>query len=306
MSDSQQTKTERTYRGIPVSPGVAQGLIYVYAPSEPVVEKRPITDEEMAGEFNRLEQALVKTRQQLIEIPKRLGHELGDGKLSIFDAHLMVLEDPLLTEQVFKRLKSEKLNIEYVLHEVMEQYMAALARVEDGYLRERVADVRDVTQRILRNLAGHPHDELLHLSGPRIIVAHDLAPSETALMDRRKVIGFAPEVGSRPSHPAILARSQNLPAVVALHDVIGHLASGEDALLDGYSGLLIVNPSEQTLYEYGQIERRRHTIEERLLQVRRETACTRDGRTIRLGANVELEDEVDKALEHGAEGIGLY
>ncbi|MBM3887735.1 MAG: phosphoenolpyruvate--protein phosphotransferase [Verrucomicrobia bacterium] len=306
MSDSQPIKTERAYRGIPVSPGVAKGLVYVYAPSEPVVEKRAITDEEMPGEFNRLEQALIKTREQLIEIPKRLGHELGNGKLSIFDAHLLVLEDPLVTEQVFKRLKNEKLNVEYILHEVMEQYMGALARVEDGYLRERVADVRDVTQRILRNLAGHQHDELLHLSGPRIVVAHDLAPSETALMDRSKVIGFATEVGSRTSHTAILARSQNLPAVVALHDLIGHLASGEDALLDGYSGLLIVNPTEQTLYEYGQLERRWHTIEERLLQVRGEAACTRDGRTIRMGANIELEEEVDRALEHGAEGIGLY
>ncbi len=306
MSDPESPKTESIYRGIAVSPGVARGTIYVYRPHEDVIERRSVRDEDVSGEFVRLEQAVIKTRQQLIEIPQRLGKEMGDDKPGIFDAHLLVLDDPMLMEQVFKRLKTEKLNVEFILSEVADQYTQALARLEDTYLRERAADVRDVSRRILRNLMGAEHDELQRLPGPRIVLAADLSPSDTALMDRAKVLGFATEMGSRTSHTAILARSQGIPAVVGLHEIGRQIASGQEALLDGYTGLLIVNPTKQTLYEYGQIEIRWHSIEERLRQLRHEPACTRDGCAIRLGSNIELEEEVQMAIEHGAQGVGLY
>ena len=306
MSDSESPKKEAVYRGIAVSPGVVRGTIYVYRPQEVAIERRPVRDEDIAGEFARLEQAVIKTRQQLIEIPQHLGKEMGDDKPGIFDAHLLVLDDPMLMEQVFKHLKTEKLNVEFILHEVAGQYTQALAKLEDTYLRERAADVRDVSRRILRNLAGAEHDELQRLAGPRIVLTQDLSPSDTALMDRSKVLGFATEMGSRTSHTAILARSQGIPAVVGLHEIGRGIASGQEALLDGYTGLLIVNPSEQTLFEYGQIEIRWHSIEERLRQLRHEPAGTRDGHVIRLGANIELEDEIKTAVEYGAQGVGLY
>ena len=306
MSDSESPKTENIFRGIAVSPGVARGVIYVYRPSDENIEKRSVRDEDLAGEFVRLEQAVIRTRQQLIEIPQRLGKEMGDDKPGIFDAHLLVLDDPMLMEQVFKRLKTEKLNVEFILNEVSSQYSDALGRIEDTYLRERAADVRDVSRRILRNLMGREHDELQRLPGPRIVLAPDLSPSDTALMDRTKVLAFATEMGSRTSHTAILARSQGIPAVVGLHEIGRQIATGQEALLDGYTGLLIVNPNHQTLYEYGQIETRWHTIEERLHRLRNEPACTRDGYAIRLGSNIELEEEVKTAIEHGAQGVGLY
>ncbi|MBI5686168.1 MAG: phosphoenolpyruvate--protein phosphotransferase [Verrucomicrobia bacterium] len=306
MSDSESPKKEAVYRGIAVSPGVVRGQIYVYRPQEEAIEKRSVRDEDLAGEFARLEQAVIKTRQQLIEIPQSIGKEMGDDKPGIFDAHLLVLDDPMLMEQVFKRLKTEKLNVEFILHEVADQYTQALAKLQDTYLRERAADVRDVSRRILRNLAGAEYDELQRLPGPRIVLAQDLSPSDTALMDRGKVLGFATEMGSRTSHTAILARSQGIPAVVGLHEVGREIASGQEALLDGYTGLLIVNPSVETLYEYGQIEIRWHSIEDRLRRLRSEPASTRDGCAIRLGANIELEEEMKTALEHGAQGVGLY
>ncbi|MFA6562814.1 MAG: phosphoenolpyruvate--protein phosphotransferase [Verrucomicrobiia bacterium] len=306
MSDSELPKREAVYRGIAVSPGVVRGQIYVYRPQEAAVEKRSVRDEDIAGEFARLEQAVIKTRQQLIEIPQSLGKEMGDDKPGIFDAHLLVLDDPMLMEQVFKRLKTEKLNVEFILQEVAEQYTQALAKLRDTYLRERAADVRDVSRRILRNLAGAEHDELQRLPGPRIVLTQDLSPSDTALMDRSKVLGFATEMGSRTSHTAILARSQGIPAVVGLHEIGREIASGHEALLDGYTGLLIVNPSVETLYEYGQIEIRWHSIEDRLRLLRQEPACTRDGCAIRLAANIELEEEIKTAVEHGAQGVGLY
>jgi phosphotransferase system enzyme I (PtsI) len=306
MSDPESPKREVIYRGIAVSPGVVRGMLYVYRPQETAIEKRAVRDEDIAGEFARLEQAVIKTRQQLIEIPQSIGKEMGDEKPGIFDAHLLVLDDPMLMEQVFKRLKTEKLNVEFILHEVAEQYTQALARLKDTYLRERAADVRDISRRILRNLAGAEYDELQRLPGPRIVLAQDLSPSDTALMDRSKVLGFATEMGSRTSHTAILARSQGIPAVVGLHEIGREIASGQEALLDGYTGLLIANPSQETLYEYGQIEIRWHSIEDRLRGLRTEPACTRDGCAIRLGANIELEEEIKPALEHGAQGVGLY
>ncbi|OHE75540.1 MAG: phosphoenolpyruvate--protein phosphotransferase [Verrucomicrobia bacterium GWF2_62_7] len=306
MSDSESPKKEVVYRGIAVSPGVVRGQVYVYRPQEVAIEKRSVRDDDIAGEFVRLEQAVIKTRQQLIEIPQHIGKEMGNDKPGIFDAHLLVLDDPMLMEQVFKRLKTEKLNVELILSEVANQYAQALAKLQDTYLRERAADVRDVSRRILRNLAGAEHDELQRLPGPRIVLAQDLSPSDTALMDRTKVLGFAAEMGSRTSHTAILARSQGIPAVVGLHEIGREIASGQEALLDGYTGLLIVNPSQETLYEYGQIEIRWHSIEDRLSSLRHEPACTRDGCAVRLGANIELVEEVKMAVEHGAQGVGLY
>jgi len=306
MTEQQSQKAERIYRGVPVSPGIARGLIYLYRQDEELPEKTPIPSGDTAQEFARFEQALIKTRQQLTEIPTRFGREIGSNGVSIFDAHLLVLDDPMLTEQVFKRLQDEKINVEYILHEVSEQYVQALSKVEDSYLRERAADVRDVTRRIMRNLRGEHREDLQHLPGPRIVVAHDLSPSDTALMDRSKVLGFATDAGSRTSHTAIIARSQGVPAVVAMHDASKQASSGDEALLDGYSGLLIIHPTESTLYEYGQIERHHHTIEDRLALLRDKPARTRDGHRVELTANIEFPDEAASARDHGAEGIGLY
>ncbi len=306
MTEQQSQKTERIFRGVQVSPGIARGVVHICGSQEEPVERRQLRPEDVPAETGRFEQALIKTRQQLTEIPTHLGKELGGGDVSIFDAHLLVLDDPMLAEQVLKRLKEEQINVEYILHEVTEQYAQALSKVEDSYLRERVGDVRDVTRRIMRNLQGEHREDLQHLPGPRIVVAHDLSPSDTALMDRAKVLGFATDVGSRTSHTAIIARSQGVPAVVALRDITRQVTTGDDALVDGFSGLLIINPSQTTLYEYGEIEIRHHTLEERLTILRDKPAETRDGCRIELAANIEFPDEAVSARDHGAEGIGLY
>ncbi|MBI5393809.1 MAG: phosphoenolpyruvate--protein phosphotransferase [Verrucomicrobia bacterium] len=306
MTEQQSQKTEHIFRGVQVSPGIARGVIYLYGPQEEPAEKTVVAAEDVPKEFTRFEQALIKTRQQLTEIPTHFGKELGSESASIFDAHLLVLDDPMLTEQVFRRLEAEKINVEWILQEVADLYFQVLSKVEDSYLRERAADVRDVARRIMRNLRGEHREDLQHLPGPRIVVAQDLSPSDTALMDRTKVLGFATDAGSRTSHTAIIARSQGVPAVVAMHDVSQQVATGDEALLDGYSGLLIINPTQSTLYEYGQIEIRHHTVEERLALLREKPAQTRDGRRIELAANIEFPDEAASARDHGAEGIGLY
>jgi phosphotransferase system enzyme I (PtsI) len=305
MAENQETK-EVVFRGIGVSPGIARGKIFVFGHEHDEVPHRKITAEELPGEIAKLEQALIATRKQLLEVQKQISASIGSQDASIFDAHLLVVEDRTLIEEVIKRMEKDLDNVEHTFDRVAKQYVQTLSKIADEYLRERAADIQDVTRRILRNLLGKDTADLAHLPEGRIILAYDLSPSDTAMLDKKKVLGFATDVGSRTSHTAIVARSLELPAVVGLHDASAKVQSGQNVLLDGYSGLLILNPSEQTLWEYGQIEIRRHTIEEQLVTIRDLPAETADGYRITLSANVEGAEDVASVIEHGANGIGLF
>jgi len=305
MAENQPSK-ELTFRGIGVSPGIARGKIFVVGRESEEIPQRTITKEELPGEVAKLEQALITTREQLLDVQKQISESIGTQDASIFDAHLLVVEDRTLIEEIIKRMEKDLQNVECVFERVSKKYVETLSKIEDEYLRERAGDIQDVTRRILRNLLGKDHVDLAHLPGERVVVAYDLAPSETATLDKTKVIGFATDVGSRTSHTAIVARSLEIPAIVGLHDGSTKVTSGQNVLIDGYSGLLIVEPSEQTLWEYGQIEIRRHSIEEQLATIRDLPAETADGYRITLSANIEQAEDVASVLEHGAHGIGLF
>jgi phosphotransferase system enzyme I (PtsI) len=301
-----QTNKEVIFRGIGASPGIARGKVYVFGGDQDEVPQRKITKEELPAEVARLEQALIATRQQLLEVQKQISDSIGTQDASIFDAHLLVVEDRTLIEEVIKRMEKDLLNVECVFDKVSKKYVETLSKIKDDYLRERAADIQDVTKRILRNLLGKDHIDLAHLTEERILVAYDLSPSNTATLDRSKVIGFATDVGSRTSHTAIFARSLEIPAVVGLQDASQKVTSGMNVLIDGYSGMLIVEPSEQTLWEYGQIEIKRNTIEEQLASIRELPAETADGYRITLSANIEEAADAASVLQHGANGIGLF
>ncbi|MSR65341.1 MAG: phosphoenolpyruvate--protein phosphotransferase [Verrucomicrobiae bacterium] len=294
------------FRGIGASPGIARGKIYVFGGVQDEVPQRKITKDEIPAETVRLEQALLATRQQLLEVQKQISDSIGTQDASIFDAHLLVVEDRTLIEEVIKGMKKDLHNVDYVFDKVAKKYVESLSKIKDDYLRERAADIEDVTKRILRNLLGKDHVDLAHLTEERILVAYDLSPSNTATLDRSKVIGFATDVGSRTSHTAIFARSLEIPAVVGLQDASEKVKSGMSVLIDGYSGLLIVEPSEKTLWEYGQIEIKRHTIEDQLASIRDLPAETADGYRITLSANIEEAADAASVLQHGANGIGLF
>jgi phosphotransferase system enzyme I (PtsI) len=298
---------EQTFRGIPVSPGVCQGRILVLGKPHTHVPKRAVAEDQLTNEVQRLEQALIKTRQELLELQRRVSEGLGAEGASIFEAHLLVLEDQTLMDEVTRLIQTDKVNAEYAFQRVAEQYTNALGAIEDDYLRERVTDVRDVTQRVLNNLIGSPDEsELGKLGEAKILISHDLTPSTTAGLDKRLVLGFATDIGSKTSHTAILARSLGIPAVVGLHNASEVLDSGQFALLDGYNGLVIISPTDQTLFEYGQIVRRHVSLEERLGELRDQPAVTLDGQRITLSANVEQADDVESVRACGAEGIGLF
>src|SRR5437667_1308702 len=287
-------KGEKTFRGIPVSAGVCRGKILVLDRARPTVSKRQLSDGEVNEEVNRLEKALVQTRHQILEVQRKVSEGMGAQEGSIFDAHLLVLEDRTLLDEVVRLIQEEKVNAEYAFYTVAERYAASLSAIEDDYLRERATDMRDVTARVLNNLLGVEAEmDLRHLKEPCIIISHDLTPTNTAQLDKRKVLGFATDVGSKTSHTAIMARSLRIPAIVGLKDVTRRLASGQYALLDGFRGNLTINPTDQTLFEYGQLLRKQVTLEEKLRDLRLKPAVTLDGHRLLLSANIEQASDTE-------------
>jgi phosphotransferase system enzyme I (PtsI) len=300
-------KGEKSFRGIPVSAGVCRGKIVVLSRSRPSIARREVAEAELANEVNRLERALVQTRHQILEVQRKVSEGMGAQEGSIFDAHLLVLEDRTLLDEVVRMIQKDKVNAEHAFHTVAERYAATLAAIEDEYLRERAADLHDVTARVLNNLLGYEEEsDLRHLKEPCIIISHDLTPSNTAQLDKRNVLGFATDVGSKTSHTAIMARSLRIPAVVGLKDASRQLESGQYALLDGLNGVIIVNPTDQTLFEYGQIILKQVTLQQTLRDILREPAVTLDGRRVFLWANIEQASDAEQVKANGAEGVGLF
>lgn len=305
MSDTQQ-RTERRFHGVGVSPGIARGTVFVLRPEDDEPPSRKIEEWEVPGEVARLEAALVRTREQILEMQTRIAGAIGAKDASIFDAHLLVVEDRTLIDEVLRTIARDQYNIEFVFQQVANRYAKTLSEIDDPYLRERALDINDVCRRVVRNLMGKDARTPAQIDVPHILVAHNLTPSDTAQLNRHLVLGFATDVGSRTSHTAIMARSLNIPAVVALHNVSEALLSGDQVLLDGYSGMVILNPSDQTLWEYGELEVKKTAVEDTLESLRETVSTTQDGRHITLSANIELPSDVELVKQSGAEGIGLY
>jgi len=302
----QNNGEEVVLKGLGVSPGVVSGPVFLMAPSVLYVARANIPEGQVEHEICRLEDALIETRRQIKEIQKNLVRSASVGDASILDAHLMVLDDRAFIEEVVGRVKEERLNVEWVVKNVADRYADTLASLEDEYLKERVADVRDVARRIIRNLYGD--DPSAHAEVPRrhIVVAEDLAPSETATMRREMVSGFATDLGSWTSHTAVMARALGIPAIVGLHDITRRVNMGDEVLIDGIKGLLIVRPTAERLEEYGKVLEERRSIVQSLTSLKDEPAETTDGRRIVLSANTEGVEELDAVIEYGAEGVGLF
>jgi phosphoenolpyruvate-protein phosphotransferase (PTS system enzyme I) len=302
MSDNAEVRFE----GIGVSPGVAFGRIHVVRDDLDEVARYQIAPSGVADEIGRFEAGLIQTRMQILEMQQRIAESIGAKDAAIFDAHLLVVEDRTLIDEVLRKLKTDLCNVEWAFQEVATRYAETLSNIDDPYLRERALDIQDVTKRVIRNLQGKAPRAFLSLAEPHILVAHNLTPSDTASMSRQNVLGVATDVGSRTSHAAILARSLNIPAVLGLHDITAKLETGQHVLLDGNNGCLIVNPAPPTLASYREIESRRAKVTAQLRELRETTSTTRDGRHIVLSANIELPEDVDAVAANGAEGIGLY
>jgi phosphotransferase system enzyme I (PtsI) len=295
-----------TVKGIGVSPGVVIGPVYLLTPVRIDVVERELAPGEVAGEISRFEAALIETRRQLREIREALSKGTGAGDAAILDAHLMVLDDRTLIEEMVEHVEGGMRNVEFAVKKACDKYAAILDAMRDEYLRERVADVRDVGRRLIRNLTGQVPSSIAELPRDHVIVADDLAPSETASLRRDQVAGFATDLGSQTSHTAVMARALEIPAVVGLHDITRRVSVGDQLLLDGNKGIAIINPTSEQLEEYGRVAAARRSIERSLSGLRDEMACTRDGHRIVLSANMEGVEEIGAVREYGADGIGLY
>src|SRR3982075_1610895 len=298
-------REEIRFRGAGVSPGMAHGKIHVVRDDLDDVARYRIARSQIASEIGRFEAALIQTRMQILEMQQKIAEAIGTKDAAIFDAHLLVVEDRTLIDEVLRKLEKDRCNVEWVFQEVASNYAETLSKIDDPYLRERALDIQDVTRRVIRNLQGKAPKSFLAIAERHILVAHNITPSDTATMNREYVLGLATDLGSRTSHTAIMSRSLGIAAVVGLHDVTEKLQTGQQVLLDGYSGLLILDPTPETLWHYGELEHKKVQVAQELTGLRETKSTTRDGRHIVLSANVELPNEVEGARRTGADGIGL-
>lgn len=299
-------ETEITYSGIPASPGIAVGPIHVIARGFSAPEVYVIGASEVPEEQQRFCVAVETTKKQLVDLQERLESLSGCGESEIFEAHAMFLEDKSLLKKVTDAIANRLQNAEFAFYAVMQNFLEAMRRIPDPYLRERTVDIEDVCQRVLRNFQVDEDHESDTLDEKHILLAYDLTPSATASSSRKNLLGFATEQGNVNSHTAILARSFGIPAVVGLDASLIRVTALTPAVLDGYFGKLILNPTEETLSRYvilaEEKERRRSELEAK----RDEATETVDGHAIKLSANIEFLEELHQVTNSGAKGIGLY
>ena len=306
MSSLNEHKQEFIFRGIAVSPGVVHGRACLLSRLEPEIPSYPISPDQVDGEIARFEDAIMATRQQIANLRDQVSQKLSEAEAQIFDAHLLVLEDKALIEETVGEVRDSLYNIESCFNRISQRYIDFFSNLEDDYIKERANDIRDVTRRLLRNLAGESQPDLASLSEPGILIASDITPSEAALMDKNKVLAIITEHGGTTGHAVIMARSMGIPAIVNLSKATSRIPAGSQVLVDGYEGTLVVNPTTDTLFRYGEIQVRKDSIRRIFLSELEKPAETADGQEIILLANIEGAEDVARVSESGAEGIGLF
>ncbi|RFC41855.1 MAG: phosphotransferase system [Verrucomicrobia bacterium] len=299
-------KPETIVPGISASQGIAYGQIFVFIQSDVEVPNYQVDADKRVGEIGRFEKALLATRQQITKIKNEVEKNLGAEEAMIFDAHLLVLEDQALIGETIREFEKTGRNIETCFNQISSRYIQAFAEIDDEYLRERAGDIRDVAQRVLQNLLGQAENSLSRLADQRIVVATDISPSDSASIDHGQALALVTDSGSRTSHAVIVARSMKVPAVVGVRDLTTRVKNGDWAIVDGYDGIVILNPSEATLFRYGKIQEQKKSFESRLLQANDLPAVTLDGVKVSLMANIERVDELAMVKDYKAQGIGLY
>jgi phosphoenolpyruvate-protein phosphotransferase (PTS system enzyme I) len=293
-------------QGIPAASGISIGPAYKIGKEEFSITKQNIAPEEIPAQIQLFEEALIQTRKEIMGLQVKISNDIGQQEADIFNAHLLVLEDRMIIEEVISRLKKEYVNVAYIFSEVLKKYIDVFSKIEDEYLKERAADVNDVGKRILRNLLGKEQKGLQDLKERMIVIAHDLSPSDTAAMHKQLVSAFVTDIGGKTSHTAIMAKSLEIPAVVGAVEAMSKIKSGDMLIVDGSMGIVIVNPDEETLKVYQQEEQKLKGIVERFYTVKDLPAVTLDGRAIQISGNIEFPDEVPSVRLHGGQGIGLY
>lgn len=299
-------RERRELRGIPVSPGIVIGKAYLVDRRKVHPPERIIDPEMVEQEIERFRRALEVTRDQLEELKGLyIEQKLGDHSYLV-DVHLLMLGDRMIVHETEKRVRESLSSADWALWKVLEGIKASFDAMDDEYFRDRKTDLDHLGDRILRNLVGRRHERIADIRGDVVVVAHDLSPMDTAQMDVERVKGFVTDLGGRTSHTAILARSLSIPAVVGLEHVTDEANGGDTIVLDGLSGTVIVNPTDEELGRYRERRSRYDVYRRELESFAALPAVTRDGHKVRVAANIELIEEIKHLRRYGAEGIGLY
>ncbi len=291
-------------RGVAASPGIAIGRAYVVDRRRRKTPKRHVPVEEVDLEIARLRKAIGESDTQLAKIKERLVGATDDHSF-ILEAHQLILHDEHLVDETIRHIRVEKINAEWALQRTVEHIKEVFDGIEDDYFRERRSDIDFVGDRIMRNLLG---EEVGPVTPPpdAVVVAHDLSPADTASLHRAAVAALITDAGGKTSHTAVIARAHEIPAVVGLEDVTSVVGTGDLVIVDGSSGLVLLNPAPQTVAHFRTRARREAAIGEALLANRDLPAETIDGHRLHLVANIDVVDEIESAIDHGAEGVGLF
>ena len=292
------------YKGTGASPGIALGKALVIEHSELVIEKKTI--ENIDKEIQKLESAVKVSKEELTKVKEKALDELGEHEAEIFEAHLLVLEDPELIGSAISKIRDEKVNADYALNEIKEIFVAMFESMDNEYMRERAADIKDVTNRVLRHILGIKVVDLAGLDEEVVLIAHDLTPSDTATMNKNMVLGFLTDIGGRTSHTAIMARTLEIAAVVGLNDITKKVKDGDYIVFNGDTGEVIVNPDEETKAKYASLKEEFEEYRKSLELLKGQASITTDGRHVELAGNIGSPNDVEGLIKNDAEGVGLY
>lgn len=297
-------RPEVVLKGIAAAPGIACGAAYLYSKHVPQVQVKSIAPEEVEGEVQRLRNATSRSEKELSKIHAFAEQRLGSQNARIFEAQIMILSDQILMGSIEKRIGAELKNAEAIVADEINKYKRVMLASPDEYMHERAHDVDDIMNRIIRNI----QDQKLYsrLEGESIIVSETLAPADTVVFSRNQILGYATDMGGVTSHAAILSRSLKIPAVVGLRTATKLIKTGDTIALDGYAGVVVLNPTEETLQTLMQKRQRFKEFEERLVDIAGLPAETPDHKHIELSANIEFDDEIEFCRQQGSAGIGLF
>jgi phosphotransferase system enzyme I (PtsI) len=295
------------FKGIGVSPGIVIGSAFLVDRWKTKIKKTQIKKSEIKQETERFKRAVALSKEQLSLVKEKISREVKDKTYTyIIDVHLLILEDQALINKTVNLIKNERVNAEWALDQVLAHFASIFDGIDDEYLRERKIDIEHVGELIKKNLVGDMPRSIGEIKTDVVVIAHDLTPADTVHMQKGNVKGFATDLGGRTSHTSIMARSLEIPAVVALNNITSQVNNGDPIIVDGSEGVVIVKPTQKEFTRYLEKQRKFIYFEKELLKLRDLPAETQDGYRIELSANIEFPGEVRSILEHGAEGVGLY
>lgn len=296
----------KVHHGISASIGIAIGEAFIYD-QHLHIPNYSISERQVEYEVHRFFVAMTKTKNEFIQIQKKLIQEISEDQGKILDAHIMMVDDATLVDKICTTLRTEKRNIESVVYDVINEQCQELAKANESFFHDRIIDVFDIGQKLLRNLLYQKNISLSNIERDVIVIASELSVSDTANMNKKHVLGFATEFGGKTSHSSILAKSLSMPAIFGLSNIVHEVSSGTICIIDSEKGLFIQNPDEKTLKEYQNKKLAENAQREETLLLSRIPTVTKDGFAIPLKANMEIpEQEIDNVKKYGAEGIGLY